>query len=131
MEENDKNRTLTCITCPVGCTLTVSMQNGDFVITGNRCPRGAAYAREELTAPKRVVTATAALIFDGGPLNQEPPVRRVPVRTSAACPRERINDLLRDIYALKVSLPVRNGQPLLRDWQGRGFDVVATRTLGV
>ena len=40
---------LTCIRCPIGCSLQVEM-NGDEVVnvTGNNCPRGAEYARKEL-----------------------------------------------------------------------------------
>jgi CxxC motif-containing protein len=143
MEENDKTRTLTCITCPIGCTLTVTMQGNNVAITGNRCPRGATYATEELTAPKRVVTATAALrltkktarqlhqpdMHTTVPPRNSPDIHRVPVRTTAPCPKEQINSLLHDIYALRVELPVISGQPLLKDWHGLGFDVVVARTV--
>ena len=54
-------RSLTCIVCPIGCQLTVEIgpagpddSYGDLSITGNRCPRGAVYAQEEIRAPKRV-----------------------------------------------------------------------------
>ena len=44
---------LICIKCPRGCNLTVA--NG--TITGNLCPRGIDYAKEEMTMPMRIVTA--------------------------------------------------------------------------
>ncbi len=48
---------LTCITCPMGCQLTATLENGTVTdVTGNNCPRGAQYAREELTTPMRMLT---------------------------------------------------------------------------
>ena len=41
---------LTCIGCPLGCALTVEMDGGEVVkISGNTCPRGAAYAAVSYT----------------------------------------------------------------------------------
>ena len=54
---------LTCIGCPMGCPLTVTMENGAVAsVTGNTCPRGDAYARKEVTAPTRIVTSTVRVI---------------------------------------------------------------------
>ena len=36
-----------CIVCPRGCQLTVDEANG-YAVTGNGCPRGAAYGKSEL-----------------------------------------------------------------------------------
>jgi CxxC motif-containing protein len=113
---------LTCIMCPLGCALRVE---GDAV-TGNACPRGAAYAQEEIRAPKRVVTATCALAEDARDILA---VRRLPVKTLLPCPRERIPDLLSDLYRLRVTLPVSAGDPVITDWQGTGITVAACRTL--
>jgi CxxC motif-containing protein len=118
---------LTCITCPMGCRLVAeSDSSGELAVSGNRCPRGAAYAREELLAPKRTVTATcraAGAAVDGSG------TRRVPCRTVAPFPKERVPELLEAIYGLEVSLPVARGQVLLQDALGLGIDLVATRTL--
>ena len=118
-------RSLTCIVCPIGCSLDVeenSGEPGNLSVTGNRCPRGADYAREEIRAPKRVVTATCRIEGEAGS------VRRVPVKTASPCPRERIPALLDDIYKTTVSLPVKAGDVLIAGWKGEGIDVVATRT---
>jgi CxxC motif-containing protein len=55
--------------------------------------------------------------------------RRVPVKTAAPCPREKINALLADIYKTKVKLPVKAGDTVIADWQGSGINVVAVRAL--
>lgn len=45
-----------CICCPCGCHLQVDPEN-DYNVTGNACPNGAAYGREELTHPTRIIPA--------------------------------------------------------------------------
>jgi CxxC motif-containing protein len=98
-------------------------------VTGNRCPRGAVYAREEIRAPKRVVTATCRV--EGA----ESLVQRVPVKTVSPCPREKIPALLADIYKTTVALPVKAGDVVIADWndagcKDAGINVIATRTFG-
>ena len=119
-------RNLTCIVCPIGCTLDIDDGEENLSVTGNRCARGVTYALEEIRAPKRIVTATVQLA-EGS--NTESSVRRVPVKTSSPCLREKIPVLLQDIYMKKVSIPVKVGDIIIADWNGEGIDVVATRNL--
>ena len=45
-----EKRELTCIGCPLGCAITVTMESGEIVgITGHTCKRGEEYARKELS----------------------------------------------------------------------------------
>jgi len=127
-------RNLTCIVCPIGCSLEVEEDANaadSLSVTGNRCPRGEVYALEEIRAPKRVVTATCSLEGEAGFANSASSVRRVPVKTSSPCPREKIKALLQDIYKTKVFLPVKAGDIVLADWKGEKIDVVATRTIDI
>lgn len=111
---------LTCIICPVGCSLEISESADGLSVTGNRCPRGAAYAIEEIRSPKRTVTATCKIEGEAA--------RRVPVKTSAPCPREKIPALLNDIYKTNVTLPVKTGDVIIADWNDEGINVVVTRS---
>ncbi|MCX7025135.1 MAG: DUF1667 domain-containing protein [Spirochaetes bacterium] len=114
---------LVCITCPMGCRLTVGkLDDGGLSVSGNRCPRGVAYAEAELLDPRRTVTATCGVSSADAP--------RLPVRTTAAFPRERVPELLAAIYAVRIRLPVRRGTVILADALGTGIDVIATRSLG-
>ena len=126
-------RELTCIVCPIGCSLLVEEGAKDgpsaLVITGNRCPRGAVYAQEEIRSPKRVVTATCGIDLATLSHRGLTAPRRLPVKTSAPCPKEKINELLADIYRLRVNLPVKTGEKLITDWKGSGVDVVTVRSL--
>lgn len=135
---------LVCITCPMGCHLTVeSLPGGEIQVSGNRCPRGAVYAREETLAPKRVVTATCSLArpcagaigaegaacADGAGRDSLSAPRRVPCRTTAAFPKESIDALIEALYALEVPLPVKRGDVVLSNALGTGIDVIATRSI--
>jgi len=131
-------RNLTCIVCPIGCSLDIDNEtqgnslDDNINVTGNRCPRGAAYALEEIRAPKRVVTATIQLNYDAegdSKSEVERSVRRIPVKTTSPCLREKIPALLDDIYKLKVYLPVKAGDVVIADWNGEGINVIATRTI--
>jgi CxxC motif-containing protein len=132
-----KMRNLTCIVCPMGCSLSV--EEGEtgldgfpvLAVTGNRCPRGAVYAQEEIRSPKRVVTATCAIMEEDpalAPSRLSGP-RRAPVKTSGPCPREKIELLLKEIYQTRLRLPVKAGDKIFSNWGGLGFDVVAVRGL--
>jgi CxxC motif-containing protein len=122
---------LTCITCPMGCRLKVErLPGGEIAVSGNRCPRGAAYAREELLAPKRTVSATVKARAPLGAEGLAAGIRRIPCRTRTPFPKERVVELLAAIYALEAPLPVKRGDILIEDALGLGIDVVATRTLG-
>ena len=111
---------LICIVCPRGCHLKVD-EAADFAVTGNACPRGAEYARAELTHPTRVLTTTVWV--DGGVH------RRLPVKTNRAIPRERMFEAMRLVSTLRVDAPVHVGDVIVRDLLGTGADLVATRDM--
>ena len=115
-------RKLVCISCPLGCRLNVTWADEtDITVTGNKCAKGESYAREEILAPKRVVTATVAVAADGP--------RRLPVKTSAPLLREHIPALLNQLYQIEAKPPLRCGDVLLQDIAGTGVDLVTTRSL--
>ena len=115
-------QTVTCINCPVGCRMTVTMSgSGEFVsVSGNICPRGAAYAKQECTLPERMITAVIPAAGSDMPLS---------VKTSKPVPKKMIPDVMRELSRLRVSAPVTSGQVVLSDVLGSGADIVATRDL--
>ncbi len=111
-------RELVCIVCPRGCHMKV---DEDLNVTGNFCPRGAAYAKTELTHPTRVVTSTVRLTGGRYP--------RCPVKTAGPVPKERVADVMAEIARAEIAAPVRVGDTVLEDVCGTGVAVVATREL--
>ena len=117
-----EKRELTCIGCPMGCALTVTLENGTVTaVAGNTCPRGDAYARKEVTVPTRIVTTTVRVT--GGVLAV------VSCKTRSDVPKGKIFDVVRALKALDVPAPVQAGQVLLADAAGTGVDVIATRAV--
>ena len=101
---------LICIKCPRGCNLVVDGDN----VTGNLCPRGLDYAREEQTNPLRIVTT---LIKVGEKV--------VPVKTSSEVPKARINEVLDEIAKIKVDT-TSIGDVVLTNILDLGVDIVVT-----
>lgn len=54
-----ERREFICINCPLGCALTVTMEQGQVLkVEGNTCPRGKSYGEKEVTNPTRIVTTS-------------------------------------------------------------------------
>lgn len=119
-----KKRELICIGCPMGCMMTVSMDNGEVTeVTGNTCKRGDAYARKEVTNPTRIVTSSVRV--SGGIL----PV--VSVKTREDIPKGKIADCMKALKEVEVKAPIQIGDVVLSDVAGTGVDVIATKQLPV
>ena len=93
-----------------------------LTVSGNKCRRGEIYAKEEIAAPKRVVTATVAI---RGALGSS----RIPVKTTEALPKAQIAPLLNHLYTLELASPVKRGETVLSDFEETGVGVVTTRSL--
>ena len=60
-----KKETFTCIGCPIGCTLEVTMHDlENIVVEGNLCAIGDRYGKKEIVSPVRMVTSTG-LVDEG------------------------------------------------------------------
>ena len=111
---------LICIVCPQGCHLKVD-EAADYTVTGNRCPRGAAYGREELTHPTRVLTSTVRCTGGVHP--------RCPVKTDLPIPKELMMEAVRALDDVILTAPVHMGQIVVEHLCGTQANVVATRDL--
>ena len=112
-------RDITCVQCPMGCQLKVTLSDGEVVgVEGNTCPRGRTYGEHEATCPERVVTSLVSVAGDSRP---------VPCKTVAPVPKERVADVVAQIRATVAEPGVRTGDVLVKDVAGTGVDVVATR----
>lgn len=113
-----ETRELTCIGCPMGCRLTVTLEAGAVTaVAGNTCRRGDAYARREVTAPTRVLTTTVRVTGGMAPV--------VPVKTLGEVPKELVLACARALRTVKAAAPVSAGDVVCRDILGTGVDVAA------
>lgn len=114
-----------CTTCPSECILTVKVvrdANGAVVVvrsvTGNSCPRGDKFARQELTCPVRVLTTTVAVSGGDEAL--------LPVRTAEAIPLALHAQAMALIRGQVIEAPIRMGDVVLEDLLGTSINLIAS-----
>ncbi len=116
-----EKKELVCIVCPMGCRLTVTKENDNYVVTGNQCPRGKDYGIKELTNPTRVLTTTVKI--KNGLLN------RIPVKTKEPIPKDKIFECMDVINRIEIEAPVKVGDIVVENVLETGVDVVASRSM--
>lgn len=118
-------RQIHCTTCPSECLLTVEVELDSMgvevsvrEVSGNRCPRGAAFARQETTCPMRILTTTVTV--------QDGDERLLPVRTSEPVPLELHAQMMNALRSVTVHAPISMGDAVVPDILGTGVDVIAS-----
>lgn len=120
-EQNEKI-TMTCIICPMGCTLEVSRPKdskdaAEMSVSGNACPRGEQYAHKELTNPTRTLTCTVAVNGGNAPL--------VPAKSIPEIPRDKQLPCMEVVRRISVKAPVHVGDVLCADILNTGANIIA------
>lgn len=110
------NKTLTCIICPRGCTLKVTVDGDKVSVSGHGCNRGEQYAVDECTHPVRTVTSTVRVT------NRKDTM--VSVKTAAPIPKQEMAAVMAMIRKAAVTAPVSIGDVLIADVCGT--NVIAT-----
>lgn len=117
-----KTVNLTCIGCPLGCSLAAEMEGKEVIsVTGNNCGVGDKYAHKELTNPTRIVTSTVKVT--GGMLPA------VSVKTAGDIPKGKIFDCVSALKTVEVQAPVSIGQVIVENICGTGVSVIATKNI--
>ncbi len=117
-----KVKELVCIGCPLGCNLKVEIsEEGSMEVTGNTCPRGADYAKKELTDPRRIVTSSVRV--SGGHLPC------VSVKAETDIPKYKIFDCVKALKNVELQAPVKIGQIVAENVAGTGAAVIATKEI--
>ena len=115
-------REFVCVTCPVGCTIQAKIEDGQLVeAEGQGCKRGVAFVREELTAPRRMITTTIQV--KGGQL----PL--VPVRSSMPVPKDKLLAIADVLRSIELRAPVVEHQIVMQDVLGTGVDIITSRSM--
>ena len=109
---------LTCIICPNGCQLHV---DDDLNVTGNKCLRGVAYGKQEVTDPRRTLTTTVRIDSSILPV--------CPVKSDNPLPKNCVLDCMKIVNKIRLVPPVRIGDIVVKDILGTGVNIVATREI--
>jgi CxxC motif-containing protein len=118
-----KEQTVICISCPLACTITVTLDDQGEVlgVANNLCQEGEKYAIAECKFPGRVLTTTV--------LTEGSSRRLLPARTNKPVPRERLMDIMKSLSQTRVKPPVKMGQIIIPNIMGTGADLMATDEL--
>ena len=117
------DKKIICVSCPIGCEITTDIENGVVArVSGNRCPRGEAYAKQEAIDPMRVLPTSVRVVGGELPL--------VSVKTNRPVPKRLISDIMSYIRTLSVDAPVKIGQVLAENLPGTNANLIATREVG-
>ena len=108
------SKNLTCIMCPMGCYMEITSTKEGLKVTGNTCIRGEQYAKEELTAPKRIVTALVKTSCGV-----------LPCKTTTSVPKKLIFKVVKEINKLKLTKG-KLGDVIIKNVLNTGADVVIT-----
>lgn len=105
---------LICTLCPQGCELKIDQLDQ---VQGNRCPRGAAYALEEKTAPKRTLTTTLAVVHGDS--------KRVSIKSQVPILLKEQEHILKYIHKVCLTAPLHVGD-LIYDLGGSQVNFLIT-----
>ena len=123
MENTIEKIPLTCIICPMGCSMEVEVETDAdghkkvLSVKDNGCKRGEQYAAKELQNPTRTLTSTIKV--NDGVL----PV--VPVKTAGEVPKNMLLQCMEVVRRASCKAPVKRGDILLYDLLGTGINVIA------
>lgn len=114
---------MACIVCPMSCHLKVELNEADEVlsVSGNTCPRGEQYARNEMTNPVRMLTSTVKL--------KNGLYKRLPVILSAEIPKDKMFQVMDAINKAQVKAPVKIKDVIIENVCGLQVNVVASRSM--
>lgn len=115
---------ITCIACPRGCRITITVTKNEpgsktqCSVGGNACAKGEKYGIQETICPMRIVTSTIASSITGFP--------RVPVKTDCEVPLAHVMEVMGVVKSIRVDSPVHCGQILYSGIAGTTANLVAT-----
>jgi acetylglutamate kinase len=113
---------LTCVVCPAGCKVLVTLDENNQVIdvTGHTCPRGKKYAESEVTNPVRTLTSTVTVQTKDGakmlPVRTDKPIPRPTLFEAMEIVRKTLNNVVNPDIVARLNLKGANARPLHGNW---------------
>ena len=119
-----EKRVLTCIGCPLGCEISVTLDKGNVTdVVGYTCNRGLNYAKKEVVAPERTFTGSIKII--GGTVN------KVSVKTDKEISKSMMLEVAKKVKTLKVKAPVKIGDIVAKNIAGTKSNIIITKNVSI
>ncbi len=118
-----EQKNFVCISCPMGCRLTVEKCGNNIKVSGNTCKLGEKYAINEYTNPVRTITTSIKVKTNSG-------IKMISVKTNKEVPKSSIFDCIEEIKKLvPIQSEIKCGDVLIKNILNLGVDIVATREM--
>lgn len=115
-------REFICIICPNGCRISAEYEGTNIKnITGDECPKGKDYVKNEITNPLRVFTGSVWV--ENGDFSL------VSVKTSAPIFKKYLKKIGEMTRRIKAEAPIEIGQIIASNLLGEKVDLIATRKI--
>ena len=117
-------RKFICIICPNGCRISAEYEGTNIKnITGDECPKGKDYVKNEITNPLRVFTGSIEVINGDFSLAS--------VKTPVPIPKKYLKKIGEITHCLKMKAPIKIGQIIASNLFGEDIDLIATRKVNI
>lgn len=117
-----EKKNFVCTACPRGCSLTVETEDiskqDTIKVSGNKCPKGEVYGKQEAVCPMRMLTTTIASSIKNQP--------RLSVKTSDVVPLKNFFEYMNSIRKISISKKCKPGDIIVKDFCGSGTDLIAS-----
>lgn len=114
---------VTCISCPLGCSILVEKDEKDFQIIGQACKKGMEYALKEVTNPQRILTSTVKI--------QNGIQKMLPVRSEKTIPKKLIIQSVKELSKVVITAPIKKGDIIFKNILNTGVNIVSSRDMEV
>ena len=113
---------LICIVCPNSCEMNITELNtGKYDVSGYKCERGKTYAEQEIINPARILTTTIK-VKNGF-------IKRLPVRSKEALPKDKIFQCMEILRKIEVEAPISEGDVIIENILNMGINIVASKDI--
>lgn len=112
-----EKKAYTCIVCPRSCRGVLILDKGEMKCSGYKCKRGEKYAKNEFTAPKRMLTTTVNV--------KNANIKRLPVVSNKEIYKNKLFGCLEYLYSLTFQAPVKAGDVLVQNILDTQADIIA------
>ena len=116
-------KTVTCISCPLGCRVSVDIKGKKIKTTGQQCKQGRTYAIQEVKDPRRVLTSTVRI--KNGKRSM------LPVRSEKEIQKKLIKKCVKELSKMNVKAPIKCGEVICKNILDTKVNIIATRNMEI
>jgi len=99
------------------CRITIDVEDGEHVFSGNQCKKGVQVVKSELSAPACSLTAMVRTIYPDMPI--------LSVRTNGEIPRKKVKRIVKKLSRIIVTERKAVGEIVVENISRTGCDVIA------